>query len=61
MVKDAEANRAADMARREVVDAKNNLDSMIFATEKAIKDLGEKVSEDDKKKAEDKIAELKKL
>ncbi len=60
MMKEAEANKEADLKRKEEVDLRNEADQIIFATEKAIKDLGEKVSEDDKKKAEDKIAELKK-
>ncbi len=60
MMKEAEANKEADLKRKEEVDLRNEADQVIFATEKAIKDLGEKVSEDDKKKAEDKIAELKK-
>lgn len=60
MMKEAEANKEADLKRKEEVDLRNEADQVIFATEKAIKDLGEKVSDDDKKKAEDKIAELKK-
>ncbi len=60
MMKEAEANKEADLKRKEEVDLRNEADQIIFATEKAIKDLGEKVSEDDKKKAEDKITELKK-
>jgi len=60
MMKEAEANKEADLKRKEEVDLRNEADQVIFATEKAIKDLGDKVSEDDKKKAEDKIAELKK-
>ncbi|HOP65933.1 MAG TPA: Hsp70 family protein, partial [Bacilli bacterium] len=59
-VKEAEANKEADQKRKDEVDTRNEADQVIFATEKAIKDLGDKVSEDDKKKAEDKIAELKK-
>ncbi len=60
MMKEAEANKEADQKRKDEVDTRNEADQVIFATEKAIKDLGDKVSEDDKKKAEDKIAELKK-
>ena len=48
MVKDAEANRDADAKRREVVDARNNLDSLVFATEKAIKDAGDKLADEKK-------------
>ena len=60
MVKDAEANAEADKAKREAVDAKNEADSLIYATEKSLKDLGDKVSGADKQKIEDAIADLKK-
>ena len=43
-----------------LADARNEANSSITATEKALKDLGDKVSKDDKKKAEDEVAELKK-
>ncbi len=59
MVKEAEANKEADEKRKESVDAKNNADSLIFQTEKAIKDLGDKVDSKEKTEAEDKIKELK--
>ena len=60
MMKEAEANKEADEKRKEEAEVRNEADSMIFATEKAIKDLGDKVSEDDKKEAETKMEELKK-
>jgi molecular chaperone DnaK len=60
MVKDAEANAEADKAKREAVDAKNEADSLIYATEKSLKDLGDKVSGADKQKIEDAVADLKK-
>ena len=60
MVKEAEANKEADEKKKEEAEVRNNADSMIFSTEKALEDLGEKVSEDDKKKAEELIADLKK-
>ncbi len=59
MVKEAEENKEADEKRKANVDARNEADSMIFATEKAIKDLGDKVDKKDKEKAEEKIKELK--
>ncbi|MCQ2592365.1 MAG: molecular chaperone DnaK [Treponema sp.] len=59
MVKDAEANAAADKARREAVDARNEADSMIYATEKSVKDLGDKVDPAEKQKVDDAIAALK--
>jgi molecular chaperone DnaK len=59
MVKDAEANREADSKRREIVDARNNLDSLIFATEKAMTDAGDKVPADKKTELESALQKLK--
>mgnify|MGYP004465561535 FL=1 len=59
MVKDAEANREADEKRKAEADTRNDAEQMIFATEKAIKDLGDKVDSKDKEKAEKEIKELK--
>ena len=59
MMKEAEANREADEKRKEEADTKNDAEQMIFQTEKALKDLGDKVEESDKKDAEDKIKALK--
>ena len=59
MMKDAEANKEADEKRKQEVDAKNDADALIFQTEKAIKDLGNKVDSKDKEEAEGKIKELK--
>ena len=60
MVKEAEANKEADAKRKELADTKNEAEQVIFATEKAIKDLGDKVSDKDKKKPEELIEDLKK-
>lgn len=60
MVKDAEAHADEDKKQREAIDAKNEADSLIYATEKSLKDLGDKVSEADKQKVEESVAELKK-
>ena len=60
MVKEAEKNREADEKRKEEADARNDAEQMIFATEKAIKDLGDKVDKKDKEKAEKQIKDLKK-
>ncbi len=59
MMKDAEANKEKDEKRKQEVDAKNDADALIFQTEKAIKDLGDKVDSKDKEEAEGKIKELK--
>ena len=58
MRKEAEANKEADDKRKALAEAKNEADAAIFQTEKSLKDLEGKVSDDDKKAAEDKIAEL---
>ena len=60
MVKEAEANTAADEKRKEEADTRNEADQTIFATEKAIKDLGEKLTDAEKKEVEDLISDLKK-
>jgi len=59
MVKEAEANKEADEKRKEEAELKNEADSLVFQTEKAIKDLGDKVSDSDKEEAEDLIKKLK--
>jgi molecular chaperone DnaK len=59
MVKDAEAHADEDKKLRALVDARNAADNMIHATEKSIKDLGDKVAADEKSKAEAAIQEVK--
>lgn len=59
MMKDAEANKEADEKRKQEADTRNDADAMIFQTEKAIKDLGDKVDSKDKEEAESKIKDLK--
>ena len=58
MMKEAEANKEADEKRKAEADSKNEAEQMIFATEKAIKDLGDKVDSKDKSEAEEKIKDL---
>lgn len=58
MVKEAEANKEADTKKKEEADLKNESEQLIFATERSIKDLGDKVSSEDKEKAEKEIKEL---
>jgi molecular chaperone DnaK len=60
MVKDAEANADADKGRREKIDVKNQLDSIIYSTEKTIRENKEKLKEEDVKSAEEVIEEAKK-
>lgn len=59
MVKDAEANADADKKKREAIDAKNEADSLVYATEKSLKDIGDKISADEKSKIEASMNELK--
>jgi len=59
MMRDAEAHKDEDRRQRELVEARNQADGLIYATEKSIKDLGDKVEEAAKKAAEDAIAALK--
>ena len=59
MKKDAEANAEADKKKREGIDAKNEADSLVFATEKSLKEIGDKISADDKSKIEAALNELK--
>ncbi len=59
MVQEAEQHAEEDKKRREGVEVRNNADSMIHATEKNLKEYGDKVPEDDKKAIEDAVAELK--
>ncbi|MDI2588172.1 molecular chaperone DnaK [Psychrobacillus sp. NEAU-3TGS] len=53
MVKEAEANAEADKVRKEEAEVKNEADQLVFMTEKTLKDLEDKVSEEEKKSAED--------
>jgi molecular chaperone DnaK len=60
-VKEAEQFAAEDKKRREEVDARNNADQIVYQTEKALNDLGDKISEDEKKPVRDEIEKLKEL
>ena len=61
MVKEAEENAEADKKKREIVDARNQADSLVNETEKNLKEHGDKVPESDKNKIEADIEELKKV
>jgi molecular chaperone DnaK len=58
MIKDAEAHAEEDRRFNELVTARNQGDQMIHAVEKSLKDLGAEVQEDEKKKIEEAIADL---
>jgi len=60
MVKEAETNKESDKKKRETVDARNQADSIIFSTEKSLKEHGDKISEEEKKAIENGISDLKK-
>lgn len=60
MKKEAEANAEADRQRKEEVDKLNSADTMIFQTEKQLKEFGDKLAADKKQPIEDALAELKK-
>lgn len=57
---EAEAHAEEDKKKRELVDAKNQLDGMIYTAEKTLKDAGDKAKDEDKKELEEAIAEAKK-
>ena len=58
-VKDAEQYAAEDKKRREEVDVRNNADQMVFQTEKAMNELGDKISAEEKSEVETKLSALK--
>ncbi|MFZ0611351.1 MAG: molecular chaperone DnaK [Desulfobacterales bacterium] len=59
-VKDAELHAEEDRKKKEVVETRNTADTLIYTTERSIKDLGAKVDAETKKKVEDSIAALRK-
>jgi len=61
MVRDAEANAEADLRRRQLVDARNDIDSLVYNTEKSISDHGDKLDAQIKADAEKAIAEAKEV
>jgi molecular chaperone DnaK len=59
MVQEARQHEAEDRKRRELIDAKNTADSLVYQTEKALRDLGDKVPSAERSTIEDKINNLK--
>jgi molecular chaperone DnaK len=59
MVKEAEKYAEADKKRKELVETKNQADTLIYATEKSLKDYGNKISESEKSQIESQIKKLK--
>ncbi|OIK62187.1 hypothetical protein ATW62_06490 [Oenococcus oeni] len=60
MVKDAESNEEADKKKKEEVDLHNQVDQLIFSSEKTLSDVGDKLGDSDKKPVQDALDELKK-
>ncbi|MDN4642372.1 Hsp70 family protein, partial [Agreia sp. PsM10] len=58
MMKEAQENEEADSKRKEEVDLKNDVDQLIFQTDKTMKELEGKVSDDELQKAKDAKEEL---
>ncbi|TSC75702.1 MAG: molecular chaperone DnaK [Parcubacteria group bacterium Gr01-1014_30] len=61
MKRDAELYAEEDKKKRELIEARNLADNLIYTSEKALRDAGDKVSAEAKKEIEEKIAELKKV
>ncbi len=59
MVSEAESHAEEDKSRKDAVEVRNNADTLVYQTEKVLKDLGDKVPEDTKKTVEEALAELK--
>lgn len=59
MVRDAEAHAEEDKRFRELADTRNRADSLLHASEKALKDLGDKVSAEDRARVESAASDLK--
>ncbi|MGD8520642.1 MAG: molecular chaperone DnaK [Desulfobacterales bacterium] len=60
LIKDAELHAEDDRKKKDLVEARNSADALIYSTEKSIQDLGDKVDSDTKSKVEDAVAALKK-
>ena len=60
MKAEAEAHEAEDTKKKELIEAKNMADSIIYQSEKTLKDLGDKVDPADKAKVEDALSDLRK-
>ena len=58
-VREAEVHAEEDKKKKESIEIKNNADSVIYASESALKDVDGKISDEDKKKVEDAIEDLK--
>lgn len=60
MAKEADAHAAEDKAQRDAIEAKNQLDSMVYNVEKMLRDSGDKISGSDRGDVENAVADAKK-
>ncbi|MBJ6725615.1 molecular chaperone DnaK [Geomesophilobacter sediminis] len=60
MVREAEAHAADDKKKRELIEARNQADGLVYQTEKSLKEFGDKIDAAEKQKIEDGVAALKK-
>ncbi|HKZ17161.1 MAG TPA: molecular chaperone DnaK [Geobacteraceae bacterium] len=60
MVRDAESHASEDKKKRELIEARNHADGLVYATEKSLHEYGDKIDSSEKQKIEDAIAALKK-
>jgi molecular chaperone DnaK len=60
MVRDAESHAAEDKKKRELIEAKNQGDNLVYSTEKSLKEFGDKIDASEKQKIEEAIAAVKK-
>jgi molecular chaperone DnaK len=61
MKKDAEAHAEEDKKKKELIEAKNTADTLVYTTEKALRDAGDKITADEKKPVEEAVEKLKKV
>jgi len=61
MVRDAEVHADEDKKKRETIEARNQADSMVYSTEKSLKEFGDKIEATEKGNIENKLAELKRV
>jgi molecular chaperone DnaK len=59
MVKDAEAHAEEDRQRKEEAEVRNNADTLVYQTEKLLREQGDKISGDERKAVEDRLSDLK--
>lgn len=59
MVKDAEAHAEEDRRKKEEAEVRNNADTLVYQTEKLLRDQGDKISAEERKDVEDRLGELK--